>query len=98
MTPEQAEAAVAELLPRLTRTKTCQSFCRVIVRYIERQHRRSVAAVAMNAMGKTWAASTLDNWLHDKAHTREARQKRIASRRRWNIRNRAKRKIERAAG
>ncbi|NPD16126.1 hypothetical protein HOY34_13050 [Xinfangfangia sp. D13-10-4-6] len=95
MTPEQAEAMAAELLPRLTRTKTCQSFCRVIVRHIERRDRRSVAAVAMNALGKTWAASTLDNWLHDKAHTREAQQKRVAAKRRWNIRNRAKRKIER---
>lgn len=97
MTPAQAEATAAKLIPRLNRTKTCQSFCRVIVRNVERPHRRRVAWVAIRLLGKTWAVSTVNGWLREKAHTKEGRQKRVAANRRWKARRRAQRRAERAS-
>ena len=91
MTPADAEALAAKLLPRLNQTRTCQSWCRVIVRLVERPHRRRVCYAAMRQAGKTWSPNTIAGWLREKAHTPEAQAKRIAAKRRMKAKRKASR-------
>ena len=97
MSPEQADAAATKLVPRLRMTKSCRTFCRLIIRLVERPHRRRVAWAAIRKMEKPWASSTVNAWLREKAHTPEAQQKRTAAKRRWKAKRRAKSKASQSS-
>lgn len=81
MTPDQINQLAEKLLPRLNRTRTCQSFCRVVIRNVDKPLKRRVAYAAMKLMGKSWSEATMRGWLREKAHTKEAQAKRVAARR-----------------